>query len=68
LFLFFALISRFGTIAGESSDWSLQGLFALTGVSIVLGLLVFLGSFYQVYTTVKFRDLLISKNIIKKKD
>jgi hypothetical protein len=65
-FSFFALISVFGTLTEENPNLSLQSLFALVGVSVVLGLFVFLGSLYQTYTTVKFRDLLLRKNIIKK--
>ena len=67
-FCFFALITVSGIIVERKSDFSLQGIFGLLGVSIVLGIIGFLGSLYQIYTTVKYRDFLLDKKIIKKKD
>jgi hypothetical protein len=67
-FIFFALIALLGKIAERGSNWSLKGILGLLSISLVFGLLGFLGSLYQIYTTVKYRDLLIDKKIIKKKD
>ena len=67
-FSFFALLAILGTIVERKSDWTSQDIFGLLGISLAFGVIGFLGSLYQIYTTVKYRDLLIQKKIIKKKD
>jgi hypothetical protein len=67
-FSFFALIAILGAIAEKESSWSLQSILGLLGVSIAFGVIGFFGSLYQIYTTVKYRDFLINKKVIKKKE
>lgn len=66
-FSFFALVTISGVLVDNNSDLTLQSILALAAFSIALGLFGFLGSLYQIYTTVKYRDFLLDKKIIKKK-
>ena len=58
--LFFAMIA-FMSILDLNYVWNLQRFIGALLISSGAGLVVTLGSLYQVYTTVKFRDLLIKK-------
>jgi hypothetical protein len=65
-FVFTALITIGGSLAENKQEWNIQELFGVLAISFFVGLVVFLGSMYQIYTTIKYRDLLIKRNIIKK--
>lgn len=65
--IFFALISILGTFFEKKVDWLLTEVLGLFSMAGVLCLITFIGSLYQIYTTVKYRDLLIDKRIIKPK-
>ena len=67
-FSFFALIIFFGMFFERKLDWTPQSILGLLGISLAFGAIGFIGSLYQIYTTVKFRDLLIKKKHISKKD
>jgi hypothetical protein len=67
-FSFFALIAILGTIFEKKTDWSFHSILGLIGISIIFGIIGFFGSLYQIYTTVKYRNLLLDKKIIKKKE
>jgi nucleoside recognition membrane protein YjiH len=64
---FFALILSV-SIVDETYAWNFQKLVSAISVSLFLGLIVTLGGLYQVYTTVKFRDLLIKRYNPKSKE
>jgi hypothetical protein len=64
---FFALIPMFGTIAEKKNNWSFQELFLLLCGSILLGIICLLGTMYQIYTSVKYRDLLKDNNLLREK-
>lgn len=67
-FSFFALIAFFGTILERKSDWAPQSISGLLVVSLIFGAIGSVGSLYQIYTTVKYRDLLIKGKFISKED
>ena len=58
--VFFAVILSI-SVFDEKYVWSLQRFGGAILVSLIPGLLTTLGGIYQVYTTVRFRDLLIKK-------
>ena len=58
--VFFALIA-FLSILDENYVWNAQKFSGAILISSILGLVITLGGLYQVYTTAKFRDLLIKK-------
>ena len=57
---FFALVLSM-SIVDETYIWDFQKLINAISVSLLVGLIVTFGGLYQVYTTVKFRDLLIKR-------
>jgi len=65
-FTFFALITLLGTIIEKKLNWPFHEVVGLLVISVIVGAIVFFGSTYQIYTTIKYRDLLINKKIIKK--
>lgn len=62
---FFALITLLGTIVEKKITWSSNEVLGLLVVSVIVGVVVFGGSVYQIYTTIKYRDLLVKKKILK---
>lgn len=64
--VFFALVAILGTIAKNKTDWTFQEFLSLGVVSAAIGVVVFLGSTYQIRWTVKYRDYLIDKYKVKK--
>ena len=55
-----------GTIIEKKLNWPFHEVVGLLVISVIVGAIVFFGSTYQIYTTIKYRDLLINKKIIKK--
>ena len=58
--LFFAIITSM-SILDQKYVWDIPKIVVAIFVSSIPGLIVTIGALYQVYTTVKFRDLLIKK-------
>jgi hypothetical protein len=58
---FFALVSISGTVAENKTNWSIEELLGLVGISAVIAVIVLLGSVYQITTTIKYRDHLNKK-------
>jgi hypothetical protein len=64
--VFFALVAILGTLAENKTDWTFQEFLSLGVVSAAIGVVVFLGSTYQIRWTIKYRDYLIDKYKVKK--
>jgi hypothetical protein len=64
--IFFVIITSM-SIFDEKYVWSLQKFGGAVLIALIPGFVVTLGGLYQVYTTVKFRDLLIKKQKEKAK-
>lgn len=66
-FIFIGLITIGISLSEDKQVWLIQELVALLVISGIVGFVVFLGSVYQIYTTIKYRDMLIRKKVIKGK-
>jgi hypothetical protein len=62
----FLLFLILGIFSEDKTRWSFAEMIGVLGLSSIVGLIVTLGSFYQIITTIKYRDHLVKKYKVKK--
>jgi hypothetical protein len=55
-----------GIFSEDKTLWLFTEIIGVLGLSSIVGLIVTLGSFYQIVTTIKYRDYLFKKYKVKK--